>query len=309
MAPKIYFIPSAGISPEVIEKDIKKYLGPSAVVQPHINQNVLALGPPCVANKLTISGPTVLHVQVSRSSFRSGMHLDRLSYASHSLEMCQDMIRKLKQASVRWEHEKSFRKPGTIISASGAVPSGEFDQTVKIWSAVLNKYVTTVAKLDSGSIGKDANLVTQGFLGSIKVPFCSCRQHDWQGLGGRLPVIGEVNLKIFPVSVARRSGKQHKGRPVVLKFGVYLGREAPFGDMLLGEEYIKDRPTFMWGHKLDPNKTPGMGFLSHEFWPNYILRQRNLVQQLQHMAECKGWTNGSARSKVVEMADLKMVRC
>lgn len=49
--------------------------------------------------------------------------------------------------------------------------------------------------------------------------------------------------------------------PVLLTFGVYVGCKAPFGDMLLGKEYIKERPTFMWGHKLNPNKTPGMLFL------------------------------------------------
>ena len=109
----------------------------------------------------------------------------------------------------------------------------------------MNKYVTTVAKLDSVSIRKDANLVAQRFLESIRVAFRPCRQHEWQGLGGRLPILREVTLKIFLISIDRRSGRQQKGRPVLLTFGVYMGREAPFGDMFLGEEYIKERPSIM----------------------------------------------------------------
>lgn len=141
-----------------------------------------------------------------------------------------------------------------------------------------------MTKLDSGSIRKDANLVAQRFLESIRVAFRPCRQHEWQGLGGRLPILREVTLKIFPISIDRRSGRQQKGRPVLLTFGVYMGREAPFGDMLLGEESIKERPSIMWGHKLDPNKTPGT-LSSRDSWLSYVLMLGFLVQQLEHLAQ------------------------
>jgi hypothetical protein len=120
--------------------------------------------------------------------------------------------------------------------------------------------IPTVACLDTGSRGKDANLIAKNFVQrTLRVDheeYPPDERPTWIGLGGVIEPLGRIELKIFPINW-EDDGTQRKDTPVYLTFYVLEGR-TNFGDILLGRDYCQlCAPSFHWSLKVDSKKTPG----------------------------------------------------
>jgi hypothetical protein len=130
-------------------------------------------------------------------------------------------------------------------------------QKVEVWSEAKERNIPTIAVLDTGATGTDANLVSSQFLRSLQ-----CDQTHIQsapptvcGLNGvEMPVSGSITLKFYPIQKDRH-GEDRIHRPLHLKFYICDGGK-DFGDLLLGRSYCEENePVFRWTHV--KKQTPG----------------------------------------------------
>jgi hypothetical protein len=127
---------------------------------------------------------------------------------------------------------------------------------VLVFSKGINDWIKTDALADTGSLGKDANVVSPRFLktdlGLSQRHYDSHRAVPFRGLGGRGYTEGSISLKIARL-YENQYGQLVRDNSMWITFLVHPDFES---DILLGRDFLEQNESFRphWAIKDKPDK-------------------------------------------------------
>jgi hypothetical protein len=127
---------------------------------------------------------------------------------------------------------------------------------VLVWAKRINDWVPTDAHADTGSLGKDANVVSPKFLeedlGYHQYHYDSHDPVSFRGLGGTGRTEGSISLKIKRL-YRDQSGERVRDNGIRVPFHIHPGFQ---GDLLLGRDFLEQNESFQphWAIKDKPTK-------------------------------------------------------